>query len=85
MPLARAIRSAVQWVVSTGRSASVSDTTRAATSGPSGGMREGRVLLAAPLKSIPTIGPGSAAHRRQRVCEKVGTCGLKGDGVPFFP
>src|SRR3954447_8405325 len=44
MPLARAIRSAVQWVVSTGGSASVSDTTRAATSGPSGGMREGRVL-----------------------------------------
>src|SRR6476659_3398788 len=44
MPLARAIRSAVQWVVSTGGSASVSATTRAATSGPSGGMREGRVL-----------------------------------------
>src|SRR4029079_5966961 len=44
MPLARAIRSAVQWVVSTGGSASVSVTTRAATSGPSGGMREGRVL-----------------------------------------
>ena len=53
MPLARAIRSAVQWVVSTGGSASVRNTTRAATSGPSGGMREGRVLLAAPLKSIP--------------------------------
>ena len=44
MPLARAIRSAVQWVGSTGGSASVSATTRAATSGPSGGMREGRVL-----------------------------------------
>ena len=36
----------VKWktVVSTGGSASVSATTRAATSGPSGGMREGRVL-----------------------------------------
>src|SRR4051812_7722851 len=44
MPLARAIRSAVQWVVSTGGSGSVSATTRAATSGPSGGVRGGRVL-----------------------------------------
>jgi hypothetical protein len=44
IPLARAIRSAVQWVGSTGGSASVSATTRAAISGPSGGMREGRVL-----------------------------------------
>ena len=44
VPLARAIKSAVQWVVSTGGSASVIATTRAATSGPSGGMREGHVL-----------------------------------------
>ena len=39
-----AISSAVQCVVSPGGSASVSATTRSATSGPSGGMREGRVL-----------------------------------------
>ena len=44
MPLARAIRSAVQWVVSVGGSANVSATTRSATSGPSLGIREGRVF-----------------------------------------
>src|SRR5476651_2653661 len=44
MPLARAIRSAVQWVVSVGGSANVSATTRSATSGPCPGTREGRVL-----------------------------------------
>src|SRR5450755_2014644 len=44
MSLARAIRSAVQWVVSVGGSANVSATTRSATSGPNRGIREGRVL-----------------------------------------
>lgn len=44
MPLVRAIKSAVQWVVSVGGSANVSATTRSATSGPSPGTREGRVL-----------------------------------------
>ena len=44
MPAALAIMAAVQWVVSPGGSARVSATTRSATSGPSGGMREGRVL-----------------------------------------
>ena len=44
-PAAFAISAPVQWVVSPGGSASVSATIRAAvTSGPSGGMREGRVL-----------------------------------------
>src|SRR6202162_2163246 len=45
MPLARAIRSAVQWVVSVGGSANVSATTRSATSGPCPGTREGRVFV----------------------------------------
>src|SRR3954465_15963760 len=54
MPLARAIRSAVQWVVSTGGWASGSATTRAATSGPSGGMREGRVLSCVPAAAWGT-------------------------------
>jgi hypothetical protein len=42
MPLARAIRSAVEWVVSAGGSVSVSATTRSATFGPSGENCEGR-------------------------------------------
>lgn len=44
MPAACAIMSAVQCVVSPGGSASVSATTRSVTSGPSGAMRDGRVL-----------------------------------------
>ena len=44
MPVAFAIMAPVQCVASPGGSASVSATTRAATSAPSGGMREGRVL-----------------------------------------
>ena len=44
MPAAFAIMAAVQWVVSAGGSVSVSATTRSATSGPSGGTRDGRVL-----------------------------------------
>ena len=44
MPAAFAIMSAAQCVVSPGGSASVSATTRSPTSGPSGGMRDGRVL-----------------------------------------
>jgi hypothetical protein len=43
-PLAFAIIAAVQWVVSAGGSLRVSATTRSATSAPSGGMRDGRVL-----------------------------------------
>ena len=54
MPLARAIRSAVQWVVSAGGSVNVSATTRSATSGPSGGMREGRVLSAGGRLRLPS-------------------------------
>src|SRR5450432_2427842 len=44
MPLARAIRSAVQWVVSVGGSANVSATTRSATSGPPGNPRGARLV-----------------------------------------
>ena len=44
MPAACAIMSAVQCVVSPGGSSNVRATTRSATAGPSGGMREGRVL-----------------------------------------
>ena len=44
MPVWAAIIAAVQWVVSTGGSLSVSATTRSVTSGPRGGMRDGRVL-----------------------------------------
>ena len=43
MPVAVAIIAAVQWVASTGGSVSVSASTRSATSGPKGGMRDGRV------------------------------------------
>ena len=44
MPVALAIMAATQWVASAGGSLSVRATTRSATSGPSGGMRDGRVL-----------------------------------------
>ena len=44
MPADFAIIAAVQWVVSAGGSVSVSATTRSATSEPSGGTRDGRVL-----------------------------------------
>ena len=44
MPAYFAIIAAVQWVVSAGGSVNVSATTRSATSGPSGGTRDGRVL-----------------------------------------
>src|SRR4029078_4817831 len=64
MPLARAIRSAVQWVVSTGGSASVSATTRAATSGPSGGIREVRVLSCR-RPSMPSIMNRSCQRQTQ--------------------
>jgi len=43
-PVAAAIIAAVQCVVSPGGSVSVSAATRSTTSGPSGGMRDGRVL-----------------------------------------
>ena len=61
MPTACAIISAVQWVVSPGGSSSVSATTRSATSGPSGGMREGRVLS----RNSPST-PSSAKRCCQR-------------------
>ena len=61
MPAAFAIMSAVQCVVSPGGSASVSATTRSATSGPSGGMREGRVLS----RSSPST-PSAAKRSCQR-------------------
>ena len=64
--LARAIRSAVQWVVSTGGSASVSATTRAATSGPSGGMREGRVLSCR-RPSMPSVCMNRSCQRQTQV------------------
>lgn len=54
MPLARAIRSAVQWVVSVGGSANVSATTRSAASGPSPGIREGRGVLSRKSPSTPS-------------------------------
>ena len=44
MLVALAIMAATQWVASAGGSLSVRATTRSATSGPSGGMRDGRVL-----------------------------------------
>src|SRR5471030_2105018 len=44
MPQAAAISAAVQWVLSPGGGLEVNVTTRSATSGPSGAMREGRVL-----------------------------------------
>jgi hypothetical protein len=44
MPQAAAISAAVQWVLSPGGGLEVNATTRSATSGPSGAMREGRVL-----------------------------------------
>ena len=56
-----AISSPVQWVVSPGGSPSVSATTRAAVSGPSGWMREGRVLS----RSRPT-NPSSMKRSCQR-------------------
>src|SRR5258705_7872966 len=58
---ALAIMSAVQCVVSPGGLASVSAPTRSATSGPSGGMREGRVLS----RSSPAK-PASAKRSCQR-------------------
>ena len=51
-------------VVSTGGSASVSATTRAATSGPSGGMREGRVLSCR-RPSMPSIMNRSCQRQTQ--------------------
>ena len=44
MPLSLAIMAAVQWVASPGGSVNVRWTTRSAMSGPSGLIREGRVL-----------------------------------------
>jgi hypothetical protein len=53
IPTAFAIAEPVQWLAAGGGSASVIATTRSATSGLSGGMRDGRVLSrqtpAAPL------------------------------------
>ena len=43
MPAAVAIIAAVQWVTSPGGSVNVNATARSATSGPRGGMRDGRV------------------------------------------
>ena len=42
IPATVAIIAAVQWVVSTGGSVNVDATTRSATSGPIGGMHDGR-------------------------------------------
>ncbi|ESW76196.1 hypothetical protein X772_32360 [Mesorhizobium sp. LSJC280B00] len=61
MAAAFAIMSAVQCVVSPGGSASVSATTRSPASGPSGGMRNGRVLS----RSSPSQ-PSAAKRSCQR-------------------
>src|SRR5665811_2176718 len=55
MPFSFAIMAAVQWVASAGGSLSVRATTRSATSVPSGGMREGRVLSRNRLSKPPSM------------------------------
>ena len=79
MPLARAIRSAVQWVVSTGGSASVSATTRAATSGPSGGDAFGARSETQRRRNIPRMARNrgiSKAH--SQITVKTGLAGWGG-------
>ena len=56
-----AIAEPVQWLAVGGGPANVSATTRSATSGPNGGMREGRVLSRqAPPRPRPETVPASA-------------------------
>lgn len=75
MPAACAIMAAVQCVVSPGGSASVSATTRSATSGPRGGMREGRVLLRNSPRSLQWRSAPASATRRSRFagCRMIST------------
>lgn len=61
MPLSLAIMAAVQWVASAGGSANVRVATRSAMSGPSGLIREGRVLS----RSRP-----STPSRMKRSCQR---------------
>lgn len=66
MPAGCAIMAAVQCVVSPGGSASVSATTRSATSGPRGGMREG---LVAQQPSKPSVAKRSCQrHTQVSIC-----------------
>ena len=60
-PAALAIMAPVQWVASPGGSLSVRATMRSASSSPSGGMREGRVLS----RSKP-----STPSRMKRSCQR---------------
>ena len=74
MPLALAMAAAVQCVTSPGGSVSVSATTRAATSAPSGGMRDGRVLS----RSRPST-PSGMKRSCQRQTARLADAGVAHD------
>ena len=62
MPLARAIRSAVQWVISTGGSVSVSATTRSAQTPPATDTKTDAKPTKAPSSGV------AAMRERQKKC-----------------